>query len=145
MDPLCVLGVAANVVQLINFGGRLVSNFIEIYDAVDGPSSANRKLEKITVNLKSLCEELSRPSQNSEYKAIDAELALVPLSQSCQSLCNEILSSLQPLKANNLHGKRGSLRQASNCLLKEKAIRRYMDRLDNYRREIATHLVFIIR
>ena len=44
MDPVSALGVASSIVQLVDFGFRLVSNSVELYKSNDGATVTNRDL-----------------------------------------------------------------------------------------------------
>lgn len=80
MDPLSAIGIAASIVQFLDFSQKLVSGTLELYRASDGATSYNSHLEYITNDLSQLCGTLERASQEGigEFKA-KSEAGLVPL------------------------------------------------------------------
>ena len=62
MDPFTAIGLAASIVQFLEFGRKLVSGAVEIYQNVDGATSSNILLERITADLHDLCGELELAS-----------------------------------------------------------------------------------
>ena len=106
MDPFSALGLASNVIQLVDFGSRLVSKSQELYKSADGISNVNRDLEAVTKDLTSVCSSLIQPEQyiNKEQASVPGT-ALIPLCRSCKELGDELLSVLQTLKVKHRHQK----------------------------------------
>lgn len=146
MDPFSALGLASNVVQFVDFGTKLISASIELYKSKDGASSVNGELETITKDLTGICMGLTQPERRLDSTlASEPERALLPLAQKCKDLGEEFLGVLQVLKAKGRHKKWESVRQAIGNAWKEKEIHNYLQRLNGYRREIAIHLISILR
>ena len=146
MDPFSALGLAGNVIQFVDFGGRLLSGSLELYKSVDGTSSTNKELEFLVKSLNELCAGLSRPEHRIDQQQASApELALLPLARSCTELGEELLSVLNALKVEGRFKKWESVRQALRSAGKEKEIRNYNERLNHYRSQIAMHITVILR
>jgi hypothetical protein len=58
MEPLVALGLAANIVQLINFTTELVSKGHEMHRSDDGALVENSELQAVTENLQMLASQL---------------------------------------------------------------------------------------
>ena len=146
MDPLSALSLAGNISQVLDLGTKIVSGSLQMCRSADGASSTNSHLETMTSDLTRLCAALLQPENHIDQQhAIKAELALIPLSQSCKALGEEFLSILNALKVKSQHKRFDSIRQALKGVWKEKEIRIYEKRLKSYRTQIALHLIEILR
>jgi hypothetical protein len=54
MDPITATGLAASVIQFVQFGSKLISQSIEIYQSTDGALGENIALADIAKNLSEL-------------------------------------------------------------------------------------------
>ncbi|KAL8664663.1 MAG: hypothetical protein Q9168_007862 [Polycauliona sp. 1 TL-2023] len=145
MDPLSSLSVASSILQLVDFGGKLLAGTRELYNSADGASAANRELEIATSQLNIICSGLSIPPE--KYLNRDAgqsELALIPLAQSCRELGDELLSVLRKLKLGDRRRKWATFRQAFLSIWRESKIRDYEKRLGQYRSLITIHLTSML-
>ncbi|KAG8528462.1 uncharacterized protein KY384_007380 [Bacidia gigantensis] len=80
MEPLAAIGLAANVVQFLDFARGLVSEAFEIYQAVDGATSSNALLERVTEDLIQICNGLDSTAHERDGGFSNkAEAQLVPL------------------------------------------------------------------
>ena len=59
MEALAALGLASNIIQIVDFGARLLSKSREIHHSADGSLDENNILEDVTSNLAELSFELS--------------------------------------------------------------------------------------
>lgn len=146
MDPLSALGLASNVVQLVSFSSSLITGTLELYTSVDGAKKVNRELEVLTEDLTHICAKSTDP-QNKIFgrNASDSEIALVTLFRSCHDLGQELLQVLQSLKVKDPRHKWTTFRQALRSAWKESKIHEYEKRLGQYRSQITTHLITILR
>ncbi|KAL8647218.1 MAG: hypothetical protein Q9226_006522 [Calogaya cf. arnoldii] len=145
MEALAVLGLASNIVQFLEFSGRLVSSTFELYEAAEGALSSNSVLEQISTDLKQHCEGMlpSPTSSNAPPRTV-SEAALLPLSQSCRALGQEFLVVLEDLKVKGKRRGWQSVRQALRTAWKAKDIQRYERQLGSYRSQIAVRLLAIL-
>jgi hypothetical protein len=60
MDPVSALGVAASVVQFVEFTSSLICSTYEIYQSASGCSAASVDLETITTGLQALNTDLQQ-------------------------------------------------------------------------------------
>lgn len=145
LDPFSALGLASNVVQFVDFGRKLVSGAVELYQATDGTSTANAELELIIQDLGEISAGLEPGSLHQASGFTKDELKLQELAVSCKQLANEFLSLLESLKVQGPHKRWKSALQASRSAWKEKQIRSYMRRLDEFRSQLTVRLVAILR
>ena len=146
MDPFSALSLASNIVQFVDFGYKLTSNSLEIYKSAKGASSANEELEFITKDLNEICIGLGKPVDRTYgLLASDSEKALLPLTQSCRDLAKKFLDALEDLRVKGGRRKWESVRQALRSAWKDKDLKQFQKRLDNYQSQIAFHLTSILR
>ncbi|KAM0794000.1 hypothetical protein BDR22DRAFT_49856 [Usnea florida] len=144
MDPLSALSLASNIVQLVDVGTKVVSATFELYSP-DG-ITINGELECVMSDLVKICSALERPQDHiNGPRSSNSELELIPLSKSCKTLGEELLTVLNSLKVQSPHKKWQSFRQALKAVWKEKAIERYKDRITDLRSEISLRLISILR
>ena len=142
MDPFAALSLASNIVQFLDFGGKLISGVLQLYDAADGATSSNSVLEAISTDLDRLCAGLVMPvGGHQDDSRTEFETALRPLAESCHGLAQEFVAVLGDLKVQGCHKKWESLRQAFRSIWKQKDIQRYNMQLDQYRSQITIRLL----
>lgn len=149
MDPVTAFGLAAGILQFVQFSSGLLKSSAQIYRASRPPSSASDGLELGAVcdRLKSLSSELSkypqgphRPSQNEKF--------LQDLAKSCQKDCENLLKKLQKLRAS---GRRKRLWRSFREALEDSftnaesdSFRQLQDRLKSYESSLSLHMSAVI-
>ena len=141
MDPLTALGLASNVIQVVDFSIRLVSKGVEIYK--DGSLAENDDAEEITQSLKGLNGKLQRSIQDSKCGGplSEEDQSLMGLCANCESIANQLLTRLGQIKVTGKHRKWKSVRQA----LKKDEVEELARRLGMYRSEINLNVTVSLR
>ena len=117
LDPFSALGLAGNIIQFVDFGGKLLSHSAELYRSVDGALSFNKELEIITGDLRSLSANLAASSHSQSTALSGADNFPTELASSCKVLADELLSKLAKLRVRGTYKKWKSVRQAPcQCL-----------------------------
>ena len=60
MEILATIGLAGNILQFVDFSGKVISNSKQLYSSVDGILIENADIERITKDLKALNAKFSR-------------------------------------------------------------------------------------
>lgn len=105
MDPVSALGIAAAVVQFVEFAYSLISTSNEIFHATKGVRLENLELEEVYGMLYRLGAELEiRPRPEGTTSTLGSALPsskqvsdLRQLSEACKSDCDELLKILRKL------------------------------------------------
>ncbi|TGO61148.1 hypothetical protein BOTNAR_0133g00120 [Botryotinia narcissicola] len=150
MDPITALGVAAAVIQFIDYGTGLISKGREIYKS--GELEANVELGEATYRLQNLIEPL-RGSLNSGIQnapppsPADADRALKDICAKCIDLSEELSGLLGSLKLNLSvkHRRPASFQQAFRAVWNEKKIQGLKSRLGDLRSNLETHVLVDLR
>lgn len=147
MDPLSAGSVAAIVIQVIDFGSKLISKTVEISRSSSGLLIGNSDLEKITEDLKQVSEKLQKSlkSESSGRSLTADELAERKLGEECQAVASELLGVLQRLNRDGKQSRWRSFRQALMSVLQETRIADLEKRLDRFRQELILRMLASLR
>lgn len=116
LDPLTALSVASSVIQIIDFGCKLVSETQQIYHSASGATKDNVTLREITEDIIILDTNQSRQNQNNQRLCPD-DIVVGNLADSCAREAKILLGLVVELavrcnameklqKSYQVHGKR---------------------------------------
>ena len=145
METLAAVGLAGNVVQFLDFGGKLIDGALELRGSKEGANSTTVVLEAATKSLQHMCDELTRSEHDISRKTMTGSMIdLVPLAKSCRILSDEFLAFLDTMKMK--HGSKGwdIVRQSWKNHFKEKKLQRYQTEIESYRAQITSVLTLIL-
>jgi hypothetical protein len=149
MDPLTALSAAGTIIQLVDFGSRVIFGSCSIYKSAGGALPVNEELEITTRHLTILASKLRRPLQSRHLPASqgqNAQLkALRDLCDGCLEVADELLVRLEALKAEGRHQKWKSFKQAVKAAWVQKEVDALHQRLCNFRRSLETHILAGLR
>ncbi|KAL6716077.1 hypothetical protein ACLMJK_005643 [Lecanora helva] len=144
MESLAALGLAANIVQFLDFGRKLVSGTLELCRSEDGTSSAGRALQIVTEDLNKLCIDLSQHGHSAYQSTNGGEAGLFELADSCKRLGQELIQRLNSLKVKGANRRWKSFRQLLKSIWHAEEVSRYEKQLNHYRSQIALRLLTIL-
>lgn len=96
LDPLSALSIVSSVIQIVDFGCRLLSQTQEIYHSASGATKDNVTSGEIAKDINVLYSELSRKDQKFQRLGPD-EVALGNLVDSCEEEAEELIKLLADL------------------------------------------------
>lgn len=146
MEPWNALGLAAAIVQFVEFGSRLISTSREIAVSASGLSKEHETLDEICSHLRFLADELDEASSEPpQHRGLHDEDALRKLSDKCRATAMELQKLLQSLYSTP-GGTISSLRQALRATTwGQHKVNVVEAKLKEYRQELLIHLVAITR
>ena len=138
MDPVSACGVAASVVQFINFTETLLRGTYEIYKSATptGDTKINCDLMNVTTSLKTLNDELlsSLSQRISAGKSLSAhEIRIGRVCKECSEIADQLISKLKELRAQKRHNLWESFRKALQTVWNKRAIEVLELRLHSFR------------
>lgn len=136
MDPLTAIGLAGNVVQFVDFCGKLVSKSVEIYRSREGVLREIIDIETATKDLAQL---------NDQNSIVTADEALERLCKSCIAVADELLQALGKVKVNGSPQKWLSFRKALRSVWSKEQIRELEQRLAILRDQLNLRLTADLR
>jgi hypothetical protein len=145
LDPLSAIGLASAIVQFIDFGFKLVSEGIDLYE--NGALTENEELELITSDLESLANNLGTSSSQLQTNSPD-EKALQELAFRCNDLATELLTILDTLKpqrqgSTKLRHGLESVRVAVRNARKKGKIQTIESRLEKLQKQLNSRMISI--
>jgi hypothetical protein len=105
MEANATLGLAANILQFVDFGNKILSKGNEIYTSADGTLMENVTIEAVVSHLKNTLGRLHA------YPMVRSAVAQ-RLQNECNRLINDILGALDKVKYNGSPSKWKSHRKA---------------------------------
>ena len=142
-EVLAALGLAANVIQFVDFGSSLTIKLWSLYRADRENVEALLDVETITRDLQKITAGLSGPSK---LNSLD-DKGLMRLAADCQAVATELLSLLVTLNGpkGKQRGKLEAMKSALRHIWKEADIDALRSRLDGFRSQISVHLLASLR
>jgi hypothetical protein len=148
MDPLTALGLASNIIQVVDFSTKLVSKGYNIYKSADGSLAENVDAEAITRNLTMLTTKLRHSfkiGQEGNGNLSDDDQSLTRLCEKCTQIADELLHKLDQAKVTGRHRKWKSARQALKSVTSKSDLEQFAITLQLYRSEITLHITISLR
>ena len=147
LDPLSALGLASNVIQVIDFSWKLVDRGNALYKSSDGASIENREVEMIADDLSRLANRLHTSLTETEKSAMltAGEESLRDLSKKCEVVARELITALDRLKVKKKHRRCESFRKALITVWGREEIENIASRLSALRAQLDTHVLLSLR
>ncbi|KAI0206423.1 hypothetical protein F4808DRAFT_119038 [Astrocystis sublimbata] len=96
MDPFAALGIAANIIQFIEYGIKLTTKGYEAYTSVHGQTEADRVIQSHTTSLLEFSEQLDRKLSNTHSPS---EAAVALLANQCAAEARKMTRILYDLQS----------------------------------------------
>ncbi|KAF6827893.1 hypothetical protein CPLU01_08819 [Colletotrichum plurivorum] len=133
MEPIGAVGLAASILQFIEFTAKLFKEANEICDSIDGLTVKNNDLEMVTkhihkFNIK-ICDEIPSNEAGDAVKSLGAE---------CINISRELLEALDQVRAIRNSTKWANFVKALRAVWAKERIQDLRDRLDHYRETMHT-------
>jgi hypothetical protein len=139
MDPLTAFGLAANILQYIDFGYKLVKSAAEIHGSATGTKADNSDMIVTVGRLEEVSGKLKTPaSPDPKYQA------LCILSQHCQNLSKELLNLSKSFTAKP-GSIRGSMKASINMWRKKDVVESIRSRLNEYRGQMLLEITVLLK
>jgi len=129
-----VLSIAGNIVQLVDFAGKLLSGSRELYRSTTGALPVNEEIELITRDLSSFIIKLERTNNDP---------ALRDICEGSRIVATELLTRLNGLKSK--HAVWSSLQHAIKATWARKEIDQLNSRLSGFRKALDLHILHSIQ
>lgn len=141
-EAVAAFSLAANVIQFIDFGARVASNFWRFYKFRENRASEIPDIRTITADLDMVLVRV-QPVVETD----DSESGLRQLVNECQDVAaglQKVLRSLAKVRTDK-STKRDALKAAFKVVWKEEEIKAFQTRLDQFRAQLTVHLLSSLR
>jgi hypothetical protein len=154
MDPLSALSLAGTIVQLVDFGGKLLSDTVQLYKSSCGKLDANQQLQLITGDLQSVIAKLQATPDTASGNAFGRPIEAIPQQEdSLRKICDEasiiaeeLLRKLQSLTVKDgKHRVLESLKIAIRSAWSKEEISSLKQRLALFKESLHSRLMLSIR
>jgi hypothetical protein len=139
MEALAIIGLVGNIVQFVDFSGKLISKSTELYRSSEGALAENIDIEMATNHLVLLNSKLK------DAAAATGDSALENLCKSCNTAAEKLLAALAKVKVNGQQQKWKSMRKALRSVWSKEEIGELERRLSKFREELNLHIVVDLR
>ncbi|KAI9760768.1 MAG: hypothetical protein M1840_002214 [Geoglossum simile] len=139
MEVLAAIGLAGNIIQFVDFSGKLISKMAEIHKSGTGALAENINIETAANDLALLSTKL-HDSANSA-----GDTALQELCQSCNIIATELLTVLDSVKVHEGQNKWKSFRKALRSVWSKEDIALLEQRLARFRDELNLRVAIDLR
>lgn len=128
LDPLTALGLAGNVIQIVDFSAELAIALKEIHTSASRTTSENVSQEQLATNTKSSANRLISQLDSKTLSA--SESLLLENAKRCAKVCQDVLDIVKKMKSSGTFT--GSLK-ATWYIIKDKS------KKENLLRELEKH------
>lgn len=145
MDPLTALGLASNVIQLVDFSLKTLTKFRELCN--DGVSTENKELEDMAVCLKVFRNHLTAadPTTGRSKDLFDDDRDLQALAVKCCETADELTAELDTLKSSNSRRKLEAIKKTYRTIRRKSIVEKMQRKLDGYRQILETRTLINLR
>ena len=139
MEAFAIIGLVGNVVQFIDFSGKLIAKSTELCQSNEGALAENIDTEMATNHLVLLNNKLK------DTATTTSDDALKRLCESCKSTADELLAALNKVRVSGKQDRWKTIRKALRSVLSKEKIRELEGRLARFREELNLHVVVDLR
>jgi hypothetical protein len=139
MEALAIIGLVGNIVQFVDFSGKLISKSTELYQSSEGALAENIDIETATNRLVLLNSKLKNAA------TATGDNVLENLCQLCITAAEKLLAALDKAKVNGEQQKWKSMRKALRSIWSKEEIGELERRLSKFREELNSHIVVDLR
>lgn len=139
MEAIAALGLASNIIQIVDFSSRIISRGQEIYSSTDGSTAEHALLSDVARNLAELYQSLTvsgKVQEKGKRKLTVADKQLVKLQIESQQIANDLQEALNRVKLTKRDKKWRSVRHALLSIQSDKEIAILAARLDKIRQQV---------
>lgn len=140
-EAVAALGLAASIIQFVDFGSRVAKNIWDIHESQRNAPDEIMDIALITTDLQQILVSWSVPDIE------QPDSGLVKLATECQRQALELqklLWSLQTLWSTRT-GKREALKAALKATWKDKDVKAFQSKLNQFRCQLTVHLLHRLR
>jgi hypothetical protein len=141
MDPLTALSIAGNVIQFVDFGCKVFSKGVEIFQSAQGSTVVHDELEDITTDVSIMARKLRASSLQKE----GTDSTISGICQDCTRMADQILERLARLKTGPKHTQWKSMWMALKQVWSEKEMQDMVRRFMMFKETLEMHILVDMR
>jgi CHASE3 domain sensor protein len=146
MDPMSALGLAANIVQFVDFGSKLLERANEIRKSASGQLEEHTELETITKSLARASHEFELSvARNKNRQLTFNDESIQAICRDSQVVADKLLDALNKLKSQEKGRKWVSAVHALKSMWGQEEIDSLKGRLDGFRQQLIVAILVALR
>ena len=144
LDPFSALSLTGNIVQLVDFSGRVVAHVVELYKSSSGLIKEHIELSASARSLKQTANTLSKEfSQNGASPA--EQQPLRDLIAACEGLADDLIRSIEDLTVDPKNRRWSIMRQTARAVSRKTVVHELVMRVGRVRDALNSHLLTTLR
>ncbi|KAF2823870.1 hypothetical protein CC86DRAFT_384404 [Ophiobolus disseminans] len=146
MESIAALGLASNIVQIVDFSSRIISRGHELYKSANGRTEEHDILDSAASNLSELHKDLQVSGSTGNPRKLRAsDRQLLELKLQSQKVVAELSAALAKARVSGPHQKWQSVYQALKSVSTDKDISNLANQLDDIRKQVDTAILVSLR
>lgn len=147
MDPVTIIAVTCNAIQLAEVGIKVLSKSKEVYTSMSGTLAENSVLETVTDDLQRLTIKVTSTIDSGDVPTVYTEddLATLELCEACASSSQELLDALDKLKMKGDFTRWRCLRKAVKSMWTKEKVNAMEAKLSSLRNQLNTRILVKLR
>jgi hypothetical protein len=147
LDPFSALSLAGNVLQFVDFGTRLASHMVELYQSASGITEDDAEILDLTHQFKLLAERLSVvvPEAEDEANTVVDRKSFQAFLSLCRIKATGLITLLEDLKVDRSHKLWSSVRQGFRFARKKKDIKELVEKISFLRDALNSYLLALLQ
>ena len=147
LDPLTAVGLAANLLQFIDFGCQILSKSRRLHKSPSGYLIEHQELKVASERLDDLQHGIDRSLRDvsAQVNPTPAEEALGKVTKRCQVVAERLKAGLQEFAVEQGQSRWKSLRQAFKAIWGKEEVDAMWKQLQEQREQLTMHLLVVVR
>ncbi|KAL6717896.1 hypothetical protein ACLMJK_003981 [Lecanora helva] len=143
MDPTTAFSLACGIIQVIDFGTKIVLACKQLREK--GSISEYENLEKIAEHLTGVCSSLSNRAQHTGNVLLPADTCLFRLADECSIISNQLVKKVHGLRVANPRKKREVFKKTVRAFWESREIQEIQKKLERFRTALDTQILASLR
>lgn len=145
LDPLTAISLAGNVVQFVEFSGRIISKTRELTKSSHGTTEEAYNAEILIRDLVRITQQVKDGARTASSSSTEEDKGLERLCNGCISLSERLIKSLEKLKLKEGAGKRQAFIHALKSVWLQKELESGERQLATYRGQLEVRVLASFR
>lgn len=142
MDPFTAISLAGNIVQFVDFGGKIVITALKIYRSSSGTTEDGLDAEKVADSMSTL---KSKIESGLSRSLTTTDKQLLDLGGQCVEIADAIVKVFRSPDMSQTPSARRAIKQALRLAWKKEDIEKLKERLASFKEQLESHILVDLR
>jgi hypothetical protein len=146
MEPFSALAVATSVVQFVDFGSKLISRAVKIYNSDADVPYEFVDINSLHKNMRSIGRELETTLSSSPETGLQVhEREILDICRQCESISVELTASFDKIQAQGKPTTWDSFRRAFRSMIGQPKLESFQRQLEELRQQLVLSILVSLR